>query len=524
MTMKPRYALLAALMTAAWSGHAQENPQKPLQTKEKYEFTDVMQLWNRTSNPAGLSLDSLINRGICYFDLSQQKGSHYRVQDGNKQNRLMFSTERYQKIGKYLYGYGSFVFDMGRQFDRSWSDVLRSHHSNPYFSGSSVKGKYDFQNIGLTASLASLPIRHFTFGLRLDYEVGDLSRLKDPRSRTNLADYRVMPAITYTLKRHTFGLSGYYHRRKEKIPSITTVQTDPNLKYYTFTGMENVSGNTGGYSGFEREFVNHEFGGEFSYRYKNDRLQTLLTLSYAKGNEDVWGAIKYTPGKYHTQTFGIASMTRIQSGRLLHALDIRAGIQRGEADEYRQEKVIEKDPDTGIESTYWRTLLVYNGRYTVDLLDAGLHYRLWWTDPAAGETTAYAGLRMEFESASDQYNLPASSLDVQRATARLEGGYAFLRKNNHSLWVEAEAGYSRSLSAELALNDATTEYAQQVLIPDMTYYGASCLFGELNVRYQLPITIKKHTTVWYVKATCALLKSDQNTDWNRFGFSFGLYY
>lgn len=114
---------------------------------------------------------------------------------------------------------------MGRQFNRSWSDVLRSHHSNPYFSGSSIKGKYDFQNFDLSAALATLPIKNFTFGARLDYKVGDLSRLKDPRSRTNLADYQLTPAVTYTWNKHSLGLSGYYHRRKEK--SLTSPPYKP---------------------------------------------------------------------------------------------------------------------------------------------------------------------------------------------------------------------------------------------------------------------------------------------------------
>ena len=212
MMMNHRYILFTGLMVTALCIHAQDIE---LQTKEKYEYADATQLWRRTLNPAGLSLDTLTNRGISYFEFSHQQGTHYRVQDGDEQNKLLFTSERYQKIGKYLYGYGRFTFDMGRQFNRSWSDVLRSHHSNPYFSGSSIKGKYDFQNFDLSAALATLPIKNFTFGARLDYKVGDLSRLKDPRSRTNLADYQLTPAVTYTWNKHSLGLSGYYHRRKE---------------------------------------------------------------------------------------------------------------------------------------------------------------------------------------------------------------------------------------------------------------------------------------------------------------------
>ena len=68
--------------------------------KKKYEYADATQLWRRTLNPAGLSLDTLTNRGISYFEFSHQQGTHYRVQDGDEQNKLLFTSERYQKIGK----------------------------------------------------------------------------------------------------------------------------------------------------------------------------------------------------------------------------------------------------------------------------------------------------------------------------------------------------------------------------------------------------------------------------------------
>lgn len=102
-------------------------------------------------------------------------------------------------------------------------------------------------------------------------------------------------------------------------------------------------------------------------------------------------------------------MNRIKSGRTEHIIDISINYQTGKADEYRQEKIIEKDPVTGIESSYWNTLLTYDERYTVDLLNANLHYRLLWSNHRTGEATAYAGARAYFQSVEDQYNLPSSS-------------------------------------------------------------------------------------------------------------------
>lgn len=520
--MNRRYILFVGLATCwALTSRAQQLQQ---QTKETYEYADALQLWRNTQNPAGLSLDTLVERGVSYFTLSQAQGSHYRVQDGDKLNQLLFTSERYQKIGKYLYGYGRFIFDMGRQFDRSWSDVLRSHHSNPYFSGSSVKGKYDFQNFDLTAALSTLPIGDFTFGAQLDYKVGDLSRLRDPRSRTYLADYRLTPAATYSHGNHTVGLSGHYRRRKEKIPNITTVQTDPSLKYYVFTGMENANGSVGGYQGFQREFVDHEFGGELTYGYRNGRVHSLTALSYAKGNEDVWGDIKYSPGKYRITDSQLLSMLRIESGRTDHLINLDVKYQSGKADEFRQEKVTEKNPTTGIESSYWHTLITYKERYTADLLDANMHYRLQWVNRPTGETYAYAGARARFYSAEDKYNLPVSKLTIHQADISLEGGYAFLRKESRSLWVEAEAGYQAALSADLSLADPTTDYAQGVLLPDMTFYKASFAHGRLDVQYQMPISIKKHTNVWFVKASAAYLKTNKHTNFKTFGISLGLYH
>ena len=169
---------------------------------ESYQYADETQLWRLTQNAAGLSLDSAENRGIAYFDVSHRSGDFHRVQEGGMNNNLEFFTERYQKIGKYLYGYGSFKFDMGRTKERAWSDVIRTYNSNPFISGSSIFGKYDNQDFELNASVASIPLGHFTYGANLFYKVGDLSRLRDPRSRINLAEYKLAPAITYSHSHH----------------------------------------------------------------------------------------------------------------------------------------------------------------------------------------------------------------------------------------------------------------------------------------------------------------------------------
>lgn len=489
-----------------------------------YQYADEMQPWRLTGNAAALSLDpescdSSANRGMAYFDLAHRSGDYHRVQEGGQMNQLRFYTERYQKIGKYLYGYGSFDFGMGRTKDRAWSDVLRSYNSNPYISGSSIPGKYDHQNFTLVAKLATTPLGNFTYGASLLYKVGDLSRLRDPRSRINLAEYKLAPSVSYTIGQHTLGLALHYDRRKEKLPGLTTVQTDPNLAYYVMTGLENATGTISGYNGYQREYVNHEFGAELDYGFGGNQWKSVNALTLRTGREYVYGQYKYEPGTYRNLIYGLASHNRIQQGSLLHHVDIQIAYEMGSADEYKSERVSWTNPETGDPSVEWRKILEYKKRYQLKKLDTDIHYRLSWVKDQA--VNGYVGLQYTLQDVSNKYLLYTSEQKNAGSTFQIEGGCSLL---NRHLWIEGAFDYHISSKADLQLADATTDYAQAVLIPDMAYYDANYWQGKLAVTYQFPLTIKGYTSQWFVKAYGSYLKTNNSMKGQTAGLSFGVYY
>ena len=491
---------------------------------DTYKYADETQLWRLTGNAAGLSLDpetcdSSANRGVAYFDLSHRSGDYHRVQEGGQMNQLRFYTERYQKVGKYLYGYGSFDFDMGRTKDRAWSDVLRTYNSNPYISGSSVPAKYDHQNFTLEAKLSTIALGHFTYGASLLYKVGDLSRLRDPRSRINLAEYRLAPSVTYSMGQHTLGLALHYDRRKEKLPNMTTVQTNPNLAYYTMTGLENATGTIGGYNGYMREYVNHEFGAELNYGFGSKQWKSINVLTMKAGREYVYGQYKYEPGTYRNFIYGLATRNRIQQGGLLHHVDVELAYEMGSADEYKSERISTTDAETGITSVEWRKILEYKKRYQLKKLDANLHYRLSWLDDHA--VNGYVGLRYQLQNVSNKYLLYTSEEKNAGSTIQLEGGGSLF---NRHLWVEGTFDYHISHKADLQLADVTTDYAQAVLLPDLAYYEANYWRTHLAMTYQFPLTIKGYTSQWFVKAYGSYLKTNNSLKGQTAGLSFGVYY
>jgi hypothetical protein len=492
----------------------------------QYRLYDATQLWHLTDNAAGLGLDNSENRGYAEFGLEHSSGDYRRVQEGGQRNQLTFETERYQHIGGFLVGYGHFLFDMDRTKDRAWADVMRPYDSNPFYGGSSVRGKYDQQLFDLTAAISTIPIplagesldRELTLGMQLDYKVGDLSRLRDPRSRSELLDYKVTPAATYSFGNSTVGLSGHYRRRKEKIPNMTTVQTDPNLIYYQMTGLGEATGVVGGYSGYNREWVNHQFGAELSFGYNHKNLKTLNTVGINCGKEDVWGTYKYSPGCYTSYIYKAASHNRISTGNWLHAIDIEAEWQQAYADEYRQQLIQEKDPEKGYTSYHYETQIEYRKRQQLTTIDASLHYRL--NSVVEQKINGYAGAIVQFTGSDTKHLLPSSELEHQRLNISLEGGNAQLHDR---LWIEATATYSQATRAKLDLADPTTEIAQQVLLPDMEYYDSNYWRGQLSVKYLFPVKLKGIRSTFYVKAYGDYINAQHSLNRKTVGVSFGLY-
>ena len=536
-----RYITILAMLLTTCTIYAQQTAS----ALGEYRYDDATQLWRLTDNAAGLGIDTTRNRGFAQIGYYHHSGDYTRVQEGTRSNQLRFETERYQKIGKYIYGYGRFDFDYGRVNNRTWCDVRRPYNSNPYFSGSAIMGKYDFQDFNFTAALGSAAIGKWHFGMRLDYNVGDLSRLRDPRPRSQLLDYKITPAVTYSFGKNTLGLSGNYHRRKEKIDGVKTIQSDATIMYYNMTGLEHALGTVSGYSGYQREWVDHRFGAELTYSYKSDRYNMIAAATIDRGSENILGQYEKEEGKYVDYNYGFSIRNRIKAENLLHEVDFSLGYEQSYADEYTQKFKAENNdeiktktysyehrlPDGTIEvrdstitqtypvsSQYYETLLVMKKRYQVRVFSTDLHYRLNFTD--GNRVKSYVGTRFTVNSVKNKYILPESSLHYDGYNLSFEGGTSLLKQR---LWIDAGMAMHFNRKADLFLSDPTTDYAQGVLIPDMDYYRANYVQGSLSLTYQFPITIKKKQTMWYARCNGDWLRANNNRHAASFGVTLGMF-
>lgn len=507
-----------------------QTPSDSLVGEPEYRYKNLTQLWHNTNNAAGLSLDDSSNRGFASIGFNHRGGDYHRVQEGGAMNNMQFFTERYQRLGRYLYSYGKVDFNLGRTKDRSFADQYRPYNSNPYQSGSAIAGSYDHQDFDMVASVGTTDFSGWRFGLQLNYQLGDLSRLRDPRSRSQLLDYRLTPSVSYTMGGHTLGLSGYYDRRKEKMGSLVTVQSDATLTYYLFSGMEYATGTIGGYSSFNREWVNHQVGAAMDYGYRSDSFHTLNSFGISRGEEYAYGTYKYEPGRYFTYLYNVQSQNRLLTGSVLHQVDVRMDWQQGYADEYRQQLIIKNDPQIGTTSYTYEKQLEFRKRYQVRTFDCAFRYRANFLNDAPSrllqQATAslkgYTGFSIDTHKASNRHLLPLSSSDFSRINFQLENGISLFKQH---LTADLTLGYSVSTRADLQLADDTSVLAQRVLLKDLPYYDANLLHGRLQVMYQFPLTIKKSRAMWFVKAFGDFTSANSAGHPNLYnvGFSVGLF-
>ena len=216
----------------------------------------------------------------------------------------------------------------------------------------------------------------------------------------------------------------------------------------------------------------------------------------------------------------MSSHNRINDGRVLHELDLDMNFTQGYADEYRQQLLQERDPEKGYTTYRYETLLEYKKRYQLHHTTAQMRYRANFVDQQ--QLKSYLGVTFHLTDANIRHLLPKSEMHYDFYDFTGELGHSLF---SDRLWIDAEGGYHLSRNAELLLAEATN-YSQQVLVPDMRYYGADYWHASLALTCQLPLKVKGNIAMTYVKAHANYLRTvtAEKLDRLNLGVSLGLYY
>ncbi|MGL5317853.1 MAG: DUF6850 family outer membrane beta-barrel protein [Bacteroidales bacterium] len=516
-------------------GQKDKEKREPL-TLEERDVEVNKRTWGQTQNAAGIMMDPYMENGQTEFSGYLSGGDYHRSQEGDGKNGIVFKTDRFDRINDKVWVWGSFRFDMNRETNRAWSDVISTYNSSPFSFGSSIPASYDSQMFDFKAKVGYNLKSNLKLGLGIDYLVGDVSRLRDPRTRTYLADYGINPALVYVLNdQHSFGLTGAFRYRKDKMPSVMTVQENPDFKYYPMLGLENgeeprlndgaQSGNgiERGFNGFRRQYVSSFFGGSLQYAYKTDELSWITSAGILYENQEVLGDVKRSPGEFFADNFDFSSQLQLTKGEFLHEISLSGAYKRGFANEFIQSLNEVRDPVSGIVSKEWITNFVYTKQYELNTTAFNIDYKLSSIDPKGGYRW-YVGAHSEFNSFKNQYNLPLSYLKTAHMQAQINGGYRVWKKNNHAVTFEACIGGLKSLKSDLLLNNTENDLAKNIWIPDANYYKVNNFNWRAEANYSFPIRTSKVTLSGYLRIFSEQKISDSKFygSWMTNGIALGI--
>jgi len=525
--------LVAALIFIVVGMQAQTN-----YNPEQHEMHYLNNHWLGTKNAAGLTQSDFQVHGNTELGYNDAGGALHRAQEGDRKNGLKFKSERFDKINDKWLTWGSFEFQMNSEENRAWSDVINTYNQNPYIFGDSVKGSYDLQFFDLHAKISRKLNEKWAFGLGLDYYVADMSRQRDARTRTFVANYAAYPSVVYHLApNHSIGITAGLRFEKEKMPSVSTVQTKPDIDYYFFLGNENGYSLLDGYTGFDRQFVNLDYLAQIQYLFNNGNVNWYNEIGFISKKQQTLGSERETPGNYSAMNFNaLSKLNIILNNKLLH-FELNGNYNAGRVDELLQERVEIRDTTTGAVSYKWNTLFAYNGRYSTDSYRIDIKANLRDLLKNGTDYSWSAGIDGQFYGFSNIYQLPYSAFENQRARVGLNGSLRVFNKNQHRITMQAAGGYGFSVNDNLELNSiattvpgvgstnfekATYKIATNVLLPDLQFYKQNVLDFRADARYSFPIKVKKNVLTGQLKAYFGMQQSENRGSWTSAGVSVGI--
>ena len=516
-------ALVGAAPLFAQQNAAAKAPAKQPSDLHRLELESTLQQFGRTDNTAGMGLFQPVSGSVTEINVFRQAGDYHRAQEGSSDIGFRFSTLRYDRLTEQLFMRGSFYYSYDSEKDRKWSDVMDPYYSIPYIYGSSVAKNYDRHHCGIDFDLYTTPLSDIvSVGLKVNYEVADISGRRDPRPRTGYLGLRAIPSVLLTFGQHHIGLDAGYGYSKEKLIGLSTIQSYPNLYYYRMSGLDQVEGTVAGYSGFKRHFESHRGLGELSYSWTSQKVDVLVSGGFEYETLTAYGDIKQTPGTFNAFIYKLLAEVNVRGRESLHAIRLNASYKDGGADEYLQEKVSDIDPITGQSTQTWETLYIYKNRYMMGKTDAGASYR-YYGGYTGGDYRWSVGAEAGWSSYRRAYYLPFSSAGVTGWNLGVEGSCLLLKLRGHKLDLSAYCkGYLHGESSLELTNDNL--YVQEVLLPDQVYYSKDYVRAGASLSWQFPLNLGKAGAAnGYVRLCGGYLRAFPTGFYNDISLAVGLF-
>lgn len=489
-------------------------------TPAAYEVCTIGELWQQSTNAAGLLIDDPFQRSTLDAGYNNYQGSFHRPQQGEKGSLVFINTEGSTKL-KSAYVWGRFSYSREQATNSVYNaSILDPYRGMPYYVADSLPSDWNKQSYDLQFKVATPKIWNaLSFGLEASYKAYLGAKQRDPRTDNRFYTLEFKPGVVFSPNEfHNIGLNlEYYNLKEESYMSTLNYTVDPT--YYEMYGLGNSIKGLG--SGRTTNYVGNDVGAGFQYNY-NGCVHLLFAANYSLKVEDV--SVSFTNPKDDSSTKDqilSTALTVYKKGQALtHYLKLGFSDRKIDGIQY----VTQYDNSTS--QLGWLTL--YKGiRSTYETQTANADYSLFINkgDEYLLRVDAGAG----YEKQSDVYLIPRSTMNYENLIFHLGGKWniALSDKLDRRLLIGAGAAYHKNLSGAYNYHGQHSDYPVVTIFEqsDLNYLMSDYYALNASVVYSQKYSESKNTSLFAKIAADYSKTSDFNYNERTFaqvsvGFNF----
>lgn len=290
-----------------------------VQEKCLYHFADVQrkQTWTDSYNAAGLHFIDFKNSSYVEAYFGKNDGPFVNYYESENSFNYGVATASYTKINKVTF-FGKAIYNnfVGKEMTHSGL-IYPNRYMLTVADDRPAEKRRESYNLsgGLSAPLA----RDLRFGLQINYETGNLAKMKDLRHKTDLLDFEVTGGLLYSVGSFNIGANYYYRKFHENVVFSKIAEDEMQYKGYVYKGL--WFGLVDSWSdralSLDRSFVDVIKGGSIQIEFIKDNLRFHNELTY-KYQDGITG-----PGSDRAYSLSESSIYEYKGTAQLEAENIR---------------------------------------------------------------------------------------------------------------------------------------------------------------------------------------------------------
>jgi len=471
------YLKISSLLLILFS-HCIVFSQNSGESLKSYERLRLENSWLYSENSAGHAYNPFIPDGIFFLNTEWHKGD-FRLTQLPSENRIYsFSAMKTIRMNDIVFE-GGLRYQNQHQKNVGWTARMNPATRNPYVLADSIFGLYKKEYVHMFGSLGHKATDQISFGIKMDYKVGDGARIKDPRPVNDQFSLDIYPSFIYSFPGIKIGANLHLLKGREKI-GYTTIENSTTYRFFRFFGLGKGAKPVNSWS-YTRNYYNSGIGGELQADYTLGNWALFSGFGYMQRNEMAEDGSsnprKNDSGNYMESNYRFFTILKFRRN-LIHKGRLDVNLFMGDGNEYIQEPYTED----GI--TYYRTIAEVS-KFSLFNIHPSFNYQL--TKPYNNFLNKW---QLEARVEAD-YLLSEYLLEAEQSFSNIIPSFRydhFIYQNKNQFGFGINGKYSLNLNQNLEqirAYDAHQEQAawERIILPDFLIYSSNAFEAGAHIQY-----------------------------------------